>query len=172
MELQAAPHQLSWVKEAFSRSLVLKDGEREVGKLSQNWFSSDVDAHLNATRIRFDVHGFLQRRVEILDVSQGERVLGTLTFGWGHRSATLSLATGDAYTWRRKNWLTREWDLIHDRPDNDADPVVVHYTRFREFFRTEGQLELLEASPQAEVLMLTGLFVWLFFQRQAAAAAS
>jgi hypothetical protein len=169
MEPQTSPHQLHWVNEAFGRRVVLKDGDREVGVLSRNWFSADVDAELNQTRLRFDVRGFLQRRVDLLDLNAGNRSLGTLTFGWGQRTATLTLATGEAYTWRRKSWLMREWSLVRDLPNTDQDPEVVHYTRFREFFTTEGSLELLENAPQADVLLLTGLFVWLYFRRQQAA---
>lgn len=172
MEPQALPRRLRWVKDAFSRTLVLNDGNREIGKLSQNWFSSDVDAELRQTRLRFDVRGFLQRRVEILDVNRANAVVGTIAFGWAGSSATLTLPTGETYVWKRKNWLTREWGLVRDLPGTDNDPEVVHFTRLREFFGSEGEINLLDASPQADLVVLTGLFVWLYFRQQAAAGAA
>lgn len=171
MEPQALPRRLNWVKTAFSRTLVLRDGEREVGKLSPNWFSSDVDAELHQTRLRFDVRGFLQRRVEVLDAGNGNTVVGNIVFGWTHSRATLTLPSGETYVWKRKNWLTREWGLIHDLPGTDDDPEVVHFTRLRDFFTSEGQVDVLENSPQANLIVLTGLFVWMYFRQQAAEAA-
>lgn len=172
MEPQALPRQLHWVKEAFSRTLVLKDGDREVGKLSQNWFSYDVDAELRTTRLRFDVRGFLQRQVEVLDVANGNAVLGTIGFSWARSRATLTLPSGETYVWKRKSWLGREWGLARDLPGTDDDPEVVHFTRLRDFFTTKGQVDVLEPSPQSELIVLTGMFVWMYFRQQAAAAAA
>jgi len=48
---------------------------------------------------------------------------------------------------------------------------VVHFTRLREFFGSEGEINLLDATPQADLIVLTGLFVWLYFRPQAGATA-
>lgn len=163
MEPQALPRRLRWVKDAFSRTLLLRDGTREVGKLSPNWFSYDVDAELRQTRLRFVVRGFLQRRVEILDVANANVVVGALAFGWARSSAMLTLPSGETYVWKRKNWLGREWSLVRDLPGTDAD--VVHFTRLRDFFTSEGQVDVLETSPRSDLVVLAGLFVWRYFRR-------
>lgn len=162
------PRKLHWVNKAFCRTFYLKDGNETVGSLRSDTFSSDVQATLNGTRLRFDVRGILNQRVEVQDLDNQNAVLGTITFGWKHDKATLTLASGESYSWKRKDWLTRQWSLW--RPGTDAE--VVHYTKLREFFSTEGTLELLEILPQAEILILTGLFVWIFFQEQASAVAA
>jgi|GEM_PF-1674829 len=162
------PRQLLWGKNAFSRKVYLKADNETVGSLQSDAFSSDVEARLNGTHLRFDVRGILNQRVEVQDLANQNAVLGTITFGWNHDNATLSLASVEQYSWKRQDWLTRQWSL--SRVDTDTDPEVVHYTKLREFFSTEGTLELLESSTQAEILILTGLFVWIYFQEQQATA--
>ncbi|MBC7893255.1 MAG: hypothetical protein H7Y12_13650 [Sphingobacteriaceae bacterium] len=167
MKPASLPRQLLWGKNAFSRKVYLKADNETVGSLRSDAFSSDVEARLNGTHLRFDVRGILNQRVELQDSANQNAVLGAITFGWNHHNATLTLVSGECYSWKRQDWLTRQWSL--SRPGTDADSEVVHYTKLREFFSTEGTLELLESSPKAEILILTGLFVWIYFQEQATA---
>lgn len=142
MKPTSLPRKLHWVKKAFSSTFYLKDGDDTVGSLRSAAFSSDVEARLNGAHLRFDVRGILNQRVEVQDLARQNAVLGTVAFGWNHHSATLTLASGERYSWKRQDWLTRQWSL--SRPGTDTDPEVVHYTKLREFFSTEGTLELLE----------------------------
>ncbi|WP_266362181.1 hypothetical protein [Tellurirhabdus rosea] len=153
---------LHWMKEAFSREVVLMDGDHIVGRMHRELLHRDVDAELNNIRLHFDVQGFLLHKVAVSQKTEtGERLIGHIEFNW-NKSAELRLTTGECYLWKRQNVLMYEWSLISE---NDQQEVI-HYDRTRAFFGDEGEIELLKSSPNAEVLILTGLFVRNYFLRR------
>jgi len=159
---------LHWVKEAFSREVVLMDGQRTVGRMHREMLARDVDAELNAVRLHFDVQGFLIHKVVVTQQTDaGPQAIGWIEFNWG-RSAELVLNTGERYRWQRQNVLMHQWSLISE---NDHQEVI-HYDRTRAFFGDEGEIELLRSSPHPEVLILTGLFVRNYFLRKRKIAAA
>lgn len=163
---------LHWVKEAFSRTIVVLDGEKEVGKLSrQEVFSYDIEAKLNQTHLLFDVKGFVLHTVDVIDLNQNNKVVGVITFSFG-RKAELTLSTGEKYLWRRQNFLMRRWTMT--KVSRDSSQEILSYERLRNFFSQEGDIN---GSPESgsELLILAGLFIGGYFLRKrriAGAAAS
>ncbi|WP_460673622.1 hypothetical protein [Larkinella ripae] len=163
--------QLHWVKEAFSRSVVIMDGPNVVGGMHRDLLVRDVDAHLNGIHIFFDVRGFLVQSVNIHDKNAGDRIIGRIDFA-GFNDASVQLENGEKYTWRRENFMMHEWSLVADNPDSKAAQEIVHYDRTRMFLADEGTIELVTDRPNAEMLILTGLFVRNFFLRKRKIAAT
>ncbi|WP_128547143.1 hypothetical protein [Larkinella soli] len=163
--------QLHWVKEVFSRDVVIMDGTRVVGGMHRDLLSWDMDAYLNEARIRFDVKGFLVHSVNIHDKNAGDATIGRIEFNW-FRSAVVSLGPGEIYTWKRENFMMNEWSLLAENADPEAGNEIVHYNRIRTFFPDEGDIELVRDTPNAEILILTGLFVRNYFLRKRKIAAA
>lgn len=102
---------LNWVKEAFSRTIVLVENGQPVGKIHRDLMSSDVEASLNPIHIRFDVRVFLLHSVNIHDLANHNEVVGRIEFSFGKR-AELLMNTGETYRWKRHNVLMRDRDMI------------------------------------------------------------
>ncbi|AXE17927.1 hypothetical protein DR864_09365 [Runella rosea] len=166
--MASLPSKLQWVNGAFSRVTQLIDGKKVVGELKRELFSSDVIARLNDTTLRFDVRGFLKKQVDVYD--HNNTIIAVIELHMG-RTATLHL-NGETYIFKKNGFLSREWSLIHDLPDTEQDPEVIHYTAVRTFFKKEGELALLEPSPESDVLILTGLFLRNYFVRRQAKKAA
>lgn len=156
---------LRWVKQAFERDIHITEQGAEVGKLHQAMFERDVDATLHNTRLRFDVTGFLIHKVNIYDLAADNRIIGTITFHFGKR-AELTLENGTVYTWKRQNMLMRQWSMIREGATDADDKEVVNYSLTRQFFVQEGDMQTDLASPEADIVMLTGLFLRQYFQRR------
>ncbi|MBO0951666.1 hypothetical protein [Fibrella forsythiae] len=156
---------LSWVKEAFRRDVHLMENGVEVGKLHQAIFERDVDASLYTVQLRFDVTGFLRHAVNVHDLTADNRIIGTITLHFGKR-AELTLENGSVYTWKRHNMLMREWDMIREGATDADDKEVVSYTRTRQFLTDHGDITTDLPSPEAEIVLLTGLFIRNYFLRR------
>jgi hypothetical protein len=168
---------LTWAKEAFNRTTILLDNGQVVGQMQREGvFDRDVDAHLNGVHLRFDVTGFIVHSVNIHDLSAGNQIIGHITFSFGKR-AELQLATGETYLWKRHNMLMRDWDMIRegDEYTNDQNQEVVSYSLTRQFFVDHGDISVNTDStttpqPNADVVVLAGLFIRNYFQRRRRAA--
>jgi len=162
---------LNWTKEAFSREVVITSNSQTVGGLLGRFFERDVEATLFDTHIKFDVMGFLLHSVNIHDLVADNQIIGTITFHFGKR-AELQLANGERYTWKRHNILMREWEMIREGATDADDREVVNYHLTRQFFSDHGDISIEADVPQANVVILTGLFVRNYFQRRRRAAAA
>ena len=156
---------LRWVKQAFDREIHITENGAEVGRLHRALFERDVDATLHKTNLRFDVTGFLIHTVNIHDLTADNRIIGTITFHFGKR-AELTLENGTVYTWKRQNMLMREWRMIREGATDADDKEVVNYRLTRQFFVQEGDIQADLAAPEADIVMLTGLFLRQYFQRR------
>jgi hypothetical protein len=163
--------QLHWVKAAFSRSVVIMKGDEVVGGMHRDLLVRDVDAHLNGVHIFFDVAGFLVHSVNIHDKTAGDKIIGRIDFE-GFHGAVVQLETGEKYTWQRENFMMHEWSLVADTPESKTGKEVIHYDRTQLFLADEGTIELVTDLPNAEMLILTGLFVRNYFLRKRKIAAT
>ncbi|MVM39976.1 hypothetical protein GO730_24100 [Spirosoma sp. HMF3257] len=163
---------LNWLKEAFSRDLSIMQDGQVVGGMHRDLLGHDVEAYLNATRLRFDVTGFLFHSVTVHDLNAGNQVIGHIAFSFGKR-AELKLASGESYLWKRHSMLMREWDMIRETPDGLPEKEVVSYDLTRKFFEDAGDISVHEDKPIAavELIILTGLFIRNYFQRRRRIAA-
>ncbi|MBO0934997.1 hypothetical protein J2I47_00415 [Fibrella sp. HMF5335] len=161
---------LHWVKQAFDREIHITENGVEVGRLHRAVFDRDVDAALHKTQLRFDVTGFLINTVNIHDLAADNRIVGTITFHFGKR-AELTLENGNIYTWKRQNILMRQWIMIREGVTDADDKEVVNYSLTRQFFVQEGDMQADLDSPEADIVMLAGLFIRQYFQRRRRIAA-
>jgi len=162
---------LNWTKEAFSREVHLMENGVEVGRLHRAVFERDVEASLHDVQLRFDVSGFLIHSVNVHDLKAGNHIIGTLTFHFGKR-AELTLENGTVYTWKRHNMLMREWEMIREGATDAEDREVVSYTLTRKFLADHGDIRVDLPSPEADIVVLAGLFIRNYFQRRRRAAAA
>lgn len=162
--------QLHWIKEAFSRDVVIMAGEQVIGGMHRDLLAWDVDAYLNDAAILFDVKGFLVHSVNVHDKKDNNRIIGQIDFDWLH-SATLTLATGETYVWKRDNFLMWDWSILEADGEGTGDEII-HYDRTQALIVDEGHIELLKESPYTEILILTGLFVRNYFLRKRKLAAA
>ncbi|QIP11799.1 hypothetical protein G8759_03730 [Spirosoma aureum] len=158
---------LSWVKEAFNRDVVIIQDEQIVGGMRRDMISSDVEAQLKTTHLRFDVRGFLVHSVTIHDLNAANQVVGQIDFAFGKR-AELKLVSGESYRWKRHNMLMREWDMIRVDPYGLPEKEIVSYDLTRKFFQDAGDILINEEnSPSTiDIVVLTGLFIRNYFQRR------
>ncbi|GAB3502086.1 hypothetical protein GCM10027341_29650 [Spirosoma knui] len=161
---------LSWVKNAFSRDTIITENDQPIGGMHRDAFSRDVEAYLYSLKIRFDVMGFLVHSVNIHDVSNGDQIVGQITFHFGKR-AELRLETGELYTWKRHNVLMRQWDMIREGKTDAEDKEVVNYALTRQFFSDHGDINIEDTSSTTALVVLTGLFIRNYFQRRRRVAA-
>lgn len=161
---------LSWVKEAFSREVHLMENGQEVGRLHRAVFERDVDASLHNVQLRYDVTGFLFHSVNVHDVKANNRIVGTITLHFGKR-AELKLENGTVYVWKRHNMLMREWAMIREGTI-DTEKEVVNYAMTRQFLADHGDISTDLTAPEADIVVLTGLFIRNYFQRRRRAAAA
>ncbi|MDB5242384.1 MAG: hypothetical protein JWP57_3009 [Spirosoma sp.] len=158
--------ELNWTKEAFSREVVIIEGDQPVGGMHRNaLFSFDVDAYLYDVQLRFDVTGFIRHSVTIYDRKVDNRIVGQITLHFGKR-AELRLESGELYTWKRHNVLMREWDMIREGMTDADDRETVNYSLTRQFFADHGDIRVDDDSPNASIAVLTGLFIRNYFQRR------
>ncbi len=162
---------ISWVKEAFSREVHFIENGVEVGRLHRAVFERDVDASLHDVQLRFDVTGFITNSVNVHDLKADNRIIGKLTFHFCKR-AELTLDDGSVYSWKRHNMLMREWSMIREGATDADDKEVVNYTRTRQFLTDHGDITTDLASPEAEIIILTGLFIRNYFKRRRRAIAA
>ncbi len=161
---------LTWTKEAFHRTTTLLDNGQVVGQMKREGvFNRDVEAHLNGVHLLFDVTGFILHSVNIHDLTNNNQIIGHITFSFGKR-AELQLTTGETYLWKRHNILMRDWDMIREGDTQTADQEAVSYALTRRFFADHGDISIEAAVPNADIVVLAGLFIRNYFQRRRRAA--
>jgi hypothetical protein len=163
---------LNWVKEAFSREVQIMQNGQVIGGMQRDIIGRDVEAYLNNVRLRFDVTGFLIHSVNIHDLSANNQIIGHIALSFGKR-AELKLVSGENYLWKRHNMLMREWDMIRETPDGLPEKEIVSYDRTHRFFEDAGDITVNDDSTiaNAEVIILTGLFIRNYFLRRRRLAA-
>jgi hypothetical protein len=76
------------------------------------------------------------------------------------------LDNGEVYLWKRKNIFMQHWQVIHDLPNTDNDPISIEYQYMHQFVKESGDIQVLEESNQTETLTLIGFFLGMYFIRQ------
>lgn len=156
---------LNWTKEAFSREVLITNDGQPIGRMHRDLLERDVEATLFDTHIKFDVMGFLVHSVNVHNLADNNQIIGTITFSFGKR-AELVLNNGDRYTWKRHNILMRDWNMIREGATDADDHEVVNYHLTRQFLVDHGDISVEADVPQANVVILAGLFVRNYFQRR------
>ena len=147
------------------------DNNQPVGEMKQEGIlGRDVEASLNGVHLRFDVMGFILNSVNVHDLANDNQIIGHIVFSFGKR-AKLQLANGQTYTWKRHNMLMRDWDMILEGAGHTDKHEVVSYSLTRQFFTEHGDMSINTQTPDADVVVLTGLFVRNYFQRRRRVAA-
>ncbi|RYU96222.1 hypothetical protein [Emticicia agri] len=161
---------LNWTRKAFNRHIEFKDDNGNiVSTITFKLFERDVEAELNGKKFRFDVYGFINKEVTVTD--ETNREVAKINLGFRGK-AEAQLANGEKYVWKRADFFMSEWQLIHDLPLTDNDPVIINYDRNRNFLNQEGKISIIEQEENAELLTLTGFFIGFYFLRRRGKAAA
>jgi hypothetical protein len=105
---------------------------------------------------------FIQK---VLISNEDQEPIGTIQLGIFGKS-TIKLNSGEVYFWKNKNIFQTRWQLIHDLPGTDNDPISVDYQYMYRFVQESGEIELFEESERPELLTLIGFFLGIYFIRQ------
>ncbi|GAB3509514.1 hypothetical protein [Emticicia fontis] len=161
---------LHWTKKAFNRTIEFKNDKEEiVGDVAFKLFGREVEAVLNNKKFRFDINGFIKKEVLVSDENNSAVAKINLSF---RGKAEVMLADGERYAWKRNDFFMKEWELIHDLPFTDNDPVAINYERERNFFNQKGDISILESGENTELLTLIGFFIGFYFLRRRRKAAT
>jgi hypothetical protein len=162
---------LTWTKEAFSRTIIILENGQPVGEMKQEGvLQGDVEARLNGVHLRFDVTGFIVHTVNLHDLANDNQIIGHIVFSFGKR-AELQLTNGQTYLWKRHNMLMRDWDMIREGDNQTQEQEVVSYSLTRQFLAQHGDISVDAQTPDADIVVLTGLFIRNYFQRRRQTAA-
>jgi hypothetical protein len=160
---------LNWTKKAFNRTIEFKDERGNVvGAITFKLFGRHVEAELNNKRFKFDVSGFIHKEVMVSD--ENNTTVAKINLGFRGKADVL-LVDGEKYVWKRDDFFMRKWELIHDLPFTDNDPIAINYDRERNFFNQQGEISIIEQGQNAELLTLIGFFIGFYFLRRRRKAA-
>ena len=76
------------------------------------------------------------------------------------------------YVWKKNDFFLRNWELIHDLPNTENDPVILNFERTRQFLDETGSVKILEKIDNQELAILIGFFVGMYFIRRRRTAAA
>lgn len=149
---------------AFKRGYQFVDeGGHYMGKMEFSSFGNKIQSELNGVVVNFRLQGVFLRNVLI--TNEDQEPIGTIQLGIFGKS-TIKLNSGEVYFWKNKNIFQTRWQLIHDLPGTDDDPISVDYQYLHRFVQESGAIELYEESSQSELLTLIGFFLGMYFIRQ------
>ena len=158
------PSRLKWIANAFKRGYQFVDeGGQYMGKMEFSTFGKKIESELNGVVVNFLLQGVFIQKVLISD--EDHEPLGTIQLGIFGKS-TIKLNSGEVYFWKNKNIFQTRWQLIHDLPGTDNDPISVDYQYMYRFVQESGEIELFEESERPELLTLIGFFLGIYFIRQ------
>lgn len=158
------PSRLKWMANAFKKGYQFVDeGGQYMGKMEFSSFGKKIESELNGVVVNFFLQGIFIRSVLITDEDQ--EPIGTIQLKMFGKSI-INLNSGEVYLWKRKNIFNTRWQLIHDLPGTDDDPISVNYQYLYNFVQESGEIELYEENNQSELLTLIGFFLGIFFIRQ------
>lgn len=158
------PSRLKWMAHAFKKGYQFVDeGGQYMGKMEFSSFGKKIESELNGVVVNFFLQGIFIRSVLI--TNEDQEPIGTIQIKMFGKSI-INLSNGEVYLWKRKNIFNTRWQLIHDLPGTDDDPISVNYQFLYRFVQESGEIELYEENNQSELLTLIGFFLGIFFIRQ------
>lgn len=158
------PSRIKWLKHAFKSGYEFVDDEGQyLGMMRFQPFSRTIESELNGSIVYFQLEGFLPQKVRITDADK--ETLGTISLNFFGKS-TIQLTTGERYFWKRKDIFNTRWQMFHDLPDTDQDPLSIEYRYLNQFIEESGVIELEEQNDQGELLTLIGFFLGMYFTRK------
>lgn len=143
----------NWKKGIFSSTYRLREGDQELGTLTEKAFSSTSIGKIGDRTYRFKCRGMFNTRAEIID-EETDEVIGKIKFNTWRSKAQVEL--GDTQLeWKYRNWMQTKWKLSGDegiRLDYAAKMVG-------------GQIE---SSTKDHLIILTGLYITNYYYQASA----
>jgi hypothetical protein len=153
--------QLTWQKPKFARSYFEMYADQQL-VATLEWKSEWRNAAVASTPSnvwRFDRVGFWKPHIEItLEAHEGV-LYGTYIPNWSGTQGTLTLASGDAYEWKRMNfWSTQyEWHSLRDV--EDPKPLIEFHKRSG-WGKSRAEIGFLATGIKPESVDLLVAFGW------------
>jgi len=149
---------LQWTSTMSGNETRIFRGKLIVGLLKRSTWKDDAHGELNGYMVRFKTTGFWNRSTKILDI-EGTRELGHIEYNSWKSTAVITYED-QSYEWAFDSWKRNTWKIKN--LENQ-----VSYSRIS-IWKNKGDIEVENISP---AITLTGLFVYTYFQKMAAAAA-
>ena len=141
---------LRWKTSFFSSNYKIFDEEKQVGALKTKFFSSKILGILNNTSVMFKPKGFLKQYIEIIKEGSNE-VVGVITFNSFMTNAII-IINGTSHNWKYTNAWNTKWHLFIDN---------ILEIKYKSSY-SKGKIN---SSSEDNTLLLTGLFVHLYYVR-------
>jgi|GEM_PF-5606936 hypothetical protein len=142
----------TWKKRLFdNESTILMNGQ-PVGHFEMDVWNANGEGWIGEQKIGFITRDWLYRFMMINDPKTGKE-LGKITLNAMWTKATITLTTGQTYTWRATNLLFSKWRL------EGADGTLIQYNSD---LATKGSIQSESGTP---LLLLTGLYIAGFLNR-------
>lgn len=148
---------LQWKSSMNGREIRVFRGKLIAGLLKRSFWKDDAYGELNGHMMRFKTKGFWKRTTRILNID-GTKELGHITFNTWKSTAVITYEN-QTYVWRFDSWMRKKWKL-------GSGVDFVHYVKTSSW-KNEGDIETENISP---ALVLTGLFIYGYFWKIAAAS--
>jgi hypothetical protein len=143
---------LTWTKGVFSNLYKIYAGGDSIGDLKESSFSQSAKGSIRGREYLFRTHGFFNQSTEIID-SLNHKIVGKIQYNSWRSKATITL-NGKTINWKYDNVWNTQWSL------SDSDGTVMRFNSST----TKGQID---AGPDDELLVLTGLFVKNYYMQMA-----
>lgn len=149
---------LQWASTMSGNETRIFRGKLIAGLLKCSSWKDDAHGELNGYMIRFKTTGFWNPSTQILDI-EGTKELGKIEYNaW--KSTALITYEGQSYEWAFDSWMQKAWKIR-----NRENQAI--YSR-PSIWKNKGDIEAENISP---AIILTGLFVYTYFQKMSAVAA-
>ncbi|MCF0059595.1 hypothetical protein [Dyadobacter sp. CY356] len=148
---------LQWTSTMSGNETRIFRGKLIAGLIKRSTWKDDAQGELNGYMIRFKTTGFWNPTTKILDI-EGTRELGHIKYNSWKTTAVITYEN-QSYDWSFDSWMRKTWNVKNG--ENHA-----RYSK-TSFWKNKGEIEAENISP---AIILTGLFVYSYFQKMAAAA--
>ncbi|WP_159475298.1 hypothetical protein [Dyadobacter sp. 3J3] len=148
---------LQWKSSLSGKETRIFRGKVIAGLLKKSIWKDDGYGELNGHMLRFETKGFLHRTTRILDI-EGKVELGKIEYKTWKSTAVVTFES-ESYEWKFDSWVRKKWQI-----SNGANSAVFSKTSL---WKSEGEIETEDISP---AMILTGLFIYGYFWKIAAAS--
>lgn len=154
----------NFIKKALDNTISILDRDAPVGHVQFGTFKNDVAGVFKQKKYLFKKKNFWSPSYNIFR-DDTQQLIGEVVFSNWKRKAEITLASGETFTLKNKNFWGTQWSI------EDTNREVVDFDQTRQFWTDKGTITTsVDDNEKMGLLVLSGLFVTYVFRRRAAAA--
>jgi hypothetical protein len=134
---------ITWKTGIFSNKYEFFEGDKPIGKVTKNLFSSTSEGTFNNKFFSFKVKGIFKGHIEIYD--ENHHKIAAIEFNFLHTKAEIKLANATVYQWKYENILQTKWSitknnlpLIDYQGEMTSGSALIHSTDYNELIFLAG----------------------------------